>query len=298
MAEFSGLHVEPTNICTLKCPRCSRTEFLNTFGTKKWTNHNLDLAQFQQFVDLDLTDKVINLCGNYGDPIYYPELFDLVRWCKQQGARIHIRTNGSYRDVAWWQSLGEILDGHDTVFFAVDGTPENFTQYRINADWPSIQCGMRVMAQSDAQTVWRFIPFSFNEHAIAQARELSEHLGITKFEVNVSDRWSGVHDPLRPNHYQGARETAIIRWHHDKNITIDPKCSNGQEHFVSASGHCTPCCYSADHRFYYKSEFFKNQTQYHISNITLSELLLKFSEFYSNITVDNTEYCTFNCPKI
>jgi len=299
MVDFSGLHVETTNTCTLKCPRCSRTDFLTQFGTKNWTNHNLSLPDFQKFLDLDLHGKVINLCGNYGDPIYYPELFALIAWCKQAGARIQLRTNGSHRTPLWWQQLSQLLDHADTVFFAVDGIPDNFTQYRVNADWPSIRQGMDIMARSSAHTVWRYIPFAFNEHDIDTARQLSQSLGIREFEVNHSDRWRGPSDPLRPTGYQGVRDQSVIQWHQHKHIEVDAKCiTSGQEHFITASGHYTPCCYSADHRFYYGSEFHAQQDQYHISNTTLSQVLLKSRDFYSNIHTAKHDFCTFNCPKI
>ena len=97
MVDFAGLPLETTNICTLKCPRCSRTPFLNKFGSKHWVNHNLNLLQFQKFVDVELTNKVINLCGNYGDHIYYPNLIELITWCKQQGAVIQPTVNSTIK---------------------------------------------------------------------------------------------------------------------------------------------------------------------------------------------------------
>ena len=33
-------HLEPSSVCTLKCPRCPRTEFPNT----PWINKNMSLA--------------------------------------------------------------------------------------------------------------------------------------------------------------------------------------------------------------------------------------------------------------
>jgi len=116
-----------------------------------------------RFLDCDLTGKKINLCGNYGDPIYHPEFYDLVGQLKQRGCSIKIDTNGSYRSAEWWQQLVTLFDSTDTVVFSVDGTPENFTNYRINADWPSIERAMRICAQSSAQTVWKYIVFSYNK---------------------------------------------------------------------------------------------------------------------------------------
>ena len=59
---IQGFHIEPTNICTLKCPRCSRTDFINQFGNK-WTNKNLNLDDFKNFLDIDLYNKEYYICG-------------------------------------------------------------------------------------------------------------------------------------------------------------------------------------------------------------------------------------------
>ncbi len=74
---ISGLHIEPTNICTLKCPGCARTRFLDQWP-QHWKNHSLDVDQLLKFLDIDLSNLDIVLCGNYGDPIYHPDLIDFV----------------------------------------------------------------------------------------------------------------------------------------------------------------------------------------------------------------------------
>jgi organic radical activating enzyme len=91
-----------------------------------------------KFLDIDLADKTIILSGNYGDPIYHPEFIDLVQQLKQRGARLEITTNGSHRKPEWWQELATYFTTQDTITFSIDGTPNNFTQYRENADWESI----------------------------------------------------------------------------------------------------------------------------------------------------------------
>ena len=76
----------------LKCPRCSRTQFIDQFGIQKWKNQEIDLESFKQFFDIDLTDKRFELRGNDGDPIYYSSLIPMVQWIKEQGATVAITT--------------------------------------------------------------------------------------------------------------------------------------------------------------------------------------------------------------
>lgn len=297
----NGLHIEPTNICTLKCPRCARTKFIETFKQKNWQNNNLNLNDLINFLDIPLNDVKILLCGNYGDPIYYPDLFNLVKFFKSNKAVIGITTNGSYKDKPWWDELVSYLDATDVVTFSVDGTPENFTNYRINANWESILVGMQTVASSKIKSVWKFIPFSFNEHSIEIAKKMSQDIGITKFEVAPSDRWDELNDPLKPvdSYFHGQRNQSIIKWKYDKNYSqeVDPKCKDNAQHFITATGYYTPCCYVNDHRFYYKSKFYKEKNHYDIKNTKLTNILIREYNFFNSIEQEKPFFCTFNCAK-
>ena len=312
--QLQGLHIEPTNMCTLKCPRCSRTEFIETFKPKDWDNQNLNLDHLKQFLDIDLTGLTIGLNGNYGDPIYYPNLFEMIEFFKSNQSRIILHTNGSYRPVSWWEKLAGMLDKNDVVTFSIDGTPENFTNYRVNADWTSIQQGIDVLVKSQAHIVWKYIVFSFNENHIDEARQLSQQLGMDEFVVNNSDRWRE-NDWLQPTKratindtiikksgaFDGNRNESLIQWKkfNKRDIDIAPRCkqTNGM-HFISADGFYMPCCYSGDHRFYYKTKFYKNQDMYDISKTTITEVLDHLTDFYSTLEDAKLNYCTFNCPKL
>lgn len=307
-----GFHLEPTNICTLKCPRCPRTMFLDSFKNKNWTNANLNLNDLRQFIDIDIKGLIFGINGNYGDPIYYPDLFDLIKYIKKSGGMIKLHTNGSYKSREWWQELAELLDKNDIINFSIDGLPENFTKYRINADWDSISEGIAVLVKSPATIVWKYIVFSYNENDIETARALSKELGMTDFIVNNSDRWED-NDWLKPTKYvdiddkalyngsfNGNRGKLIDVWKKDKirDLEIDAVCKNTMSmHFISAQGYYMPCCWVGDHRFYYSSEFYKNKDQYDISKTTMSQVLNTTQQFYSNLEINKLKYCTFNCSK-
>jgi wyosine [tRNA(Phe)-imidazoG37] synthetase (radical SAM superfamily) len=250
-----------------------------------------------KFLDIDLSGINITLCGNYGDPIYHPDLPGLVHDFKQRGSTINIVTNGSYRKSHWWKELLQELSELDSIVFSIDGVPENFTQYRINGDWATIQDAINECAKSPCKTVWKFIPFSYNESNIEQARQLSQDLGIDQFEISPSSRFDEQTMHLKPSDGQIG-----IQWHSQQTwkqtITANKviaKCHNGQEHFISADGHYMSCCYVGDHRFYYKTEFGKNRKQYKIEDTTLSEILdrTQVAEFYN--TLADQAVCQYNC---
>jgi MoaA/NifB/PqqE/SkfB family radical SAM enzyme len=297
--DIAGFHIEPTNICTLKCSGCARTRFIDQWP-QHWKNHSLDIDILLKFIDIDLTNKRITLCGNYGDPIYHPNFIELVVRLKSRGALVAITTNGSYKKQQWWEDLVDILSPLDTVTFSVDGLPTNFTQYRVNADWESILVGMQVVSAASCNSVWKYIPFAFNQDDIIEATNLSNQIGIKNFQVDPSDRFDEQTANLKPDTtLLGARYIAQVNWKSNStDLTVDPKCKQGNSHFITADGYYSPCCFLADHRFYYKTPFGKNKSRYNITQQSLTEILQQSQtiEFYQ--TLDQQSGCQYNCPKI
>lgn len=298
--QIQGFHLEPTNMCTLKCPGCARTRFIEQWP-QHWQNRNLDIDNLLHFLDIDLKGKKFALCGNYGDPIYHPQIIDLVRRLKHKGAIVTITTNGSYKDANWWQDLVSLLDHSDSIVFSVDGSPKNFTKYRINSDWDTIRLGMETVAKATCNSTWKYIPFAFNENDIESTRELSRSIGIKQFELDYSDRFDHRTADFQPINIEllGDRFEAQQRFKSNEKLRVHPKCvKNNKEHFITAEGFYSPCCYVADHRFYYKTKFGKNKKIYNITDITLTEVLNmpEVVNFYNNL--QNISACQYNCPKI
>jgi MoaA/NifB/PqqE/SkfB family radical SAM enzyme len=294
---ISGFHLEPTNICTLKCSGCARTRFIEQWP-QHWRNHNLDVDAVLKFLDIDINGKLIRLAGNYGDPIYHPDFIEFVKKIKDRGANVAITTNGSYKKQEWWEELVEYLSHNDIVNFSVDGTPDNFTQYRVNGDWESIRVGMNIVAKSNCDSTWKYIPFSFNQHDIDEVERLSVEIGIKRFQLQFSDRFDEKTQNLLPDpKFVGSRYTLQNNWKSNQHVNVNPKCNDGQEHFITADGYYVPCCYLPDHRFYYKTPFGKNKNQYDIRTTTVTEILARSNmiEFYQ--TLDQQPGCQFNCPK-
>jgi organic radical activating enzyme len=296
--DVTRFHIEPTNICTLKCSGCARTRFIEQWP-QHWKNQSLDIDFLLDFLDIDLTGKKIVLCGNYGDPIYHPDFINFVKKLKSRSVVLSINTNGSYKNQEWWRELVTNLDSNDHIIFSVDGTPENFTQYRMNADWESIKIGMDVVANSECDSSWKYIPFAFNQFDIDQVKQLSQDIGIKQFYVELSDRFDEKTKDLMPDmSLLGSRYIVQTKWKStDSVLKVNPKCYSGQEHFVTAEGYYSPCCYLADHRFYYKTQFGKNKKQYSIRNHTLTEILQQPQTIDFYRTLDQQPGCQYNCPK-
>jgi len=252
------------------------------------------------FLDIDLEDKTITLCGNYGDPIYHTDLIRMISKLKDRGAMIKIVTNGSYKSKHWWQDLCLVLDTKDEIIFSIDGSPENFMQYRINADWYSIQTGIEVCVANEIHTVWKFIAFRFNQDSIDDARHMAKSLGVHDFFVNPSDRFDEKTIDFIPRlDLLGARKASQDLMKQGFGNEIDPECHRGRAYYISADGFFSPCCYVSDHRFYYKTQFGKQRGEYDIKNTTFSQIMTdqKMREFYQTLHSTRLGVCQYNCPK-
>lgn len=289
---IKGLHLELTDMCTLKCPGCTRTHMIENYP-RSWSNHNINIDDLLNFLDIDLTGLPINICGNHGDPIYHPGFHGIVDALKQRGAYLNITTNGSYKSRQWWQTLCESLDQNDSIVFSIDGTPDNFTEYRINADWASIHQGIEVAVASKAKTIWKYIVFRYNQDSIELAETLSRDLGIDEFRISNSDRFTDDWERYKPDD-----QYVSMRFYKQKQsvVSVDPKCQDDQHHYISADGYYISCCYLASKRLLYKTEFGKDRSRFDIRTTTITELLSRdhVSQFYENI--NQNLHCQQQCP--
>jgi len=293
---IKGFHLELTNICTLKCSGCARTQFQKIFP-QHWKNYSIDKNSLINFLDIDIKGIRFLLCGNYGDPIYHPEFLEIIKLLKQRNAKVEVATNGSYKTKEWWKRLTDLLDHDDLIVFGVDGTPKNFTTYRENADWKSIEVGMKIVANAVCDSTWKYIPFNYNENNIQEVKELSKQIGIKRFEVSPSDRFDEHTNHLVPvNNLIGPRQDNQSKWKQGEKISkIYPKCNSNNQHFITSDGYYSPCCFTNDFRFYYKTPFGLEQEKFNIRNKTITEILndQTTKDFMSNLE-DHT-VCQFNC---
>ena len=146
---------------------------------------DMDIEYFKEFL-LGCNPEVITFCGNWGDPIYSKDFIGLVHSIKKEHPTCQIitHTNGSGKSAEWWERLMAEFNEHDLLFFSIDGSPENYTQYRVNSEWSDVETAIKSCVkvnntkEKKARIKWKHIVFSFNENTIMQAYEKSLELGI------------------------------------------------------------------------------------------------------------------------
>lgn len=157
------LEIELTSKCTLACPVCPRVR--QAKDRERWDNGHLDVDKLIDAVD----DKVTKVFfgGSFGDGIYNPDAYKIIEILKQRDIEFNFDTNGSYVKEETWhkiaQAMPDTLQGKlHAIVFSIDGPPDNFTTYRVNGHWPSIERGIRILTEAGKTTRWKYIVFRYN----------------------------------------------------------------------------------------------------------------------------------------
>jgi len=285
-------HIEPTSRCTLECSGCDRTWFKSTFG--KQLIHDINVDDLDNFFTVNnFHNQTIFLCGNNGDSIYHPDIHNLIKVCKKFGHTISIDTNGSNKPKHFWHTLIDNLSESDTIVFAIDGLEDTNALYRKNSNWNLLMDAVKIVAKSQVQMHWKFIPFNHNQHQIEEAQKLSEQLGFDKFLLYPSNRWNDT-SSLKPS------DTELFK-NYPANITkVDPQClsSTRSTTYIDAEGNVYPCCWSGSYRFKFKHIFGKKPMNIKDVNWK-TDFNQKHNDFFSDINDLETAplMCKMHCGK-
>jgi len=260
------MHIETTTRCTLACPGCPRTQ-MAALSKRPFPRHDLDLDLLLRFLACD-SGKLVKhflLCGNHGDPIYYPDLLPLVEALRP--ATFSISTNGSHVKPAFWHGLSAAMTPGDTIYFSIDGTRETNHLYRRNADWHSIMQGLDIMARSPARVVWKTLVFSFNQHQLAEIKQLAEDRGAI-FHHETTGYFGD--ESLRPRPHLVRQD--LTHEHSRSAADIDPRCADHARGFVSADGYYWPCCLISSAKTLYGTQLWKDRRAWKMSDHTLDTI--------------------------
>jgi len=317
-------HIEPSSICTLKCPRCPRAEVPESL-----LNRQLSLSFFIDQIGVDTVKQIkkITFCGNDGDPIYCKDFLLICRWLKTINPTIQLVliTNGSYKPMDWWQELAGIFNQHDEIHWSIDGwDQESNAQYRVNSEWFSIINGINTFNQHNTTTykVWATIAFKFNEQHLIKIKTIALASGFDSYQLTKSTKFAskypsyGTNDPLEPEDRQmiasGHRFERIIE-------ALTPKQRPGNELktiflqraenlgnysgiclignkgvFLNSQGEFYPCCWTANRYEHNQDWHTRASTHFNLNTRTFQEIIAdpfwttEFLEF-------NSQECRTKC---
>jgi len=286
------LQIEPTTRCVLGCPACSRTVFSKTLK-RPYPKYDQNVDDLYQFLDCEKGHeiKTLSLCGDHGDSIYYPNLFDMIDRFRYKDLELY--TAGSHQSRVFWDKLANKMTDQDVVFFSIDGLKDTNHLYRINSDWDSIMLGLDIMTNSPARIIWDLNVFSFNEHELSNIKDFANSKGA-EFRCKKTPRHGS--DSLIPSDTTYIDTSAMYNKLLYKDISITPKCS--EEHQISAMGYYWPCGYIQYPFTLYKSKVWKERDQWQIKGQTLDQVstkLLSWKQEIANNPQDAESICKMKC---
>jgi len=307
MIVWDHWHIEPSSICTLRCPRCPRAEVPESL-----LNRQLSLMFFQQQLGAETVRHIrkITFCGNDGDPIYCRDLVDICAWLKGVNPDLHlvIVTNGSHKPTEWWQALAGVLDHRDELHWSIDGWDQaSNEQYRVNSDWESIMRGIRTFADTNHDTyrLWATIAFRFNQDGLKNIETMAQSLGMDAWQLTKSTKFGshypdiyGVDDPLCPessdlvsrthrferqcmdftHRPRPGRELKELFWQRANQLqeqgTHSGICFIGNKGvFLNSQGHFYPCCWTANRYEHNSAWHARASSSFNLNQRTFPEIL-------------------------
>jgi sulfatase maturation enzyme AslB (radical SAM superfamily) len=171
----------------------------NTFEKR-----DLDWDIFKNVVD-DPNKNKFTLCGNTGDPIYYPKFIEAIEYIKSKNKAFNLNTNGSGKSLDWHKKWISFTDSRDHITISIDGLHDTSSIYRIGQKTEDSFELLEYLGKlyhadpkKSARVKWDFIIFNFNQHQIKQAKELADSIPVNINFVR-SGRWDGLEDPLIPD---------------------------------------------------------------------------------------------------
>jgi MoaA/NifB/PqqE/SkfB family radical SAM enzyme len=316
-------HIEVSSKCTLRCPRCARTEVPDSL-----INTELDLDFFKKNFTPEFISKhveKITFCGDDGDPIYAHDLVPIIQYIKSyKDVAIVIVTNGSYKKTDWWLSLANVLTDVDHVHFSLDGYDQfSNEQYRVNSDWDSIMMGVNTLRKnSDCYMTWDSIGFKFNENHIDHMRDMARKLGFDQFQLTLSTKFGSKYEHYgRNDRFEPDNKNLISSTHRfERQITnlsgrllreeyketnerlfndirvindIKPICHIGNKGlFINSKGEFYPCCWVAN-RYGHNKHWNELGKKFNLYENLLSDVVNDM--FWNERFIENSYECKLKC---
>lgn len=174
------LTIEPTNVCTMKCPTCPTGA-----GKLNRPKGMMNLADYKKIIDQvrGYTKKLVLF--NYGEPFMHPDIIAMIKYAKKAGLFIKTSTNGEFfKDKEFCINL--VKSGLDYLIICLDGADnETLKKFRVNTNFDHIMQTFRTMMETKKELgsktpiiELQFILMKHNEHQREKMKEIAHNLRV------------------------------------------------------------------------------------------------------------------------
>lgn len=245
----SGISIEPTTSCNLRCPECPS-------GLRSFTRPTgmLDQVLFQKAIDQIHSHAFYLTLYFQGEPYLHPQFLDLVNYASSKRMYVATSTNAHY--LTDENAKKTVESGLDRLIISIDGTSqETYEQYRIGGQLSKVLEGTRNMVawkkklkSTTPYIVFQYLVVKPNEHQIEEAEKLAKELGVDEIVFKTAQVYE--HEkgsPLIPDNEKYSR----YKQNADGTFSIKNKLLNQcwkmwQSCVMTWDGRIVPCCFDKD----------------------------------------------------
>lgn len=198
---FKALDFAITSYCQAGCPCCARYGFkTDDFGTKEdllVPLKHMDQDIFESIIYknkllLDNKKKQIIFCGEYGDPMMHPKVYEFCEYIiNNLSCFIKINTNGGIRSKEYYKKLAT-LDKRIYIEFAIDGLNDDINhRYRKNVNTAKAFENMKYFNDNvieKYQTTWKYLIFDYNYQYVGEVIDKAIDMNINKLFLYINNR--------------------------------------------------------------------------------------------------------------
>jgi hypothetical protein len=270
---------------------CSR--FKDFYHPHKHFQNGLHLDPEVLFKGLQETPDLhfILFCGNYGDPIFHPELHSIIQRIRLEypNLRVLMHTNAAAHSMNYWQKLASLFSQNNSyVKFSIDGLKKGHELFRRGTQWEKAIENAQSFIDAGGNAIWQMIEFDHNRHEAQACKDLAEEMGFKKFQLRRNN-YPGLdqHIQTAPNassiSNQGAEKSTsaeLVSWHQShlaqsQTTRIDCKAKSRNNLYLDVHGHVWPCCWVGGLPYRPEDSLREHFKQAFVAENTLDDLSLE-----------------------
>lgn len=166
--DITGVDVELTNTCNLRCPLClsvmskEKPEFKDVFKP-----HNVDMDSLMSLLDGFTSLNLVSIAGDASEPTLHPHMFKFLDYLSNRNIEVELYTNASLWDGQFWKNLASHIHGKSKVYFTICGTTQHtHGKYRVGSKLEDVIRNAETFRDADkgGHDYMQYIRFRYNRH--------------------------------------------------------------------------------------------------------------------------------------
>lgn len=163
------------HVCNLRCTHCYQDDYINTLSYADCMNV---LKQYKTFCEKYHYKGHINFTG--GEPLLYPNLFDVLTACEHFGFTFGLLTNGTLLT----EDIAEKLSSFKNLCFvqiSIDGTRKIHDGIRGTGNFDKAFHGIKLLNKFGIETMVSFTCHKSNYKDLKRVIHYCRHHGVDRF---------------------------------------------------------------------------------------------------------------------